>query len=869
MKIINNKKKNIFEFHKKIISFTIMLLFFISGIFVNQNFYKLKVFLGDNLDYLGRTIHTNFFLKEKIKIDINLNNYKKLINAREKAIKQNMLLDKDNPWTKTQILFDNQKFKAEIKLRGSHPSNWENINQLGFKLKLSKDEVFKGFSEFSLQHPAQREYIGEYLFMIALKNADLIYSRSDFYDLLINGNHFGLYYLQESISKELLENNKKKVSVVLGFNKEAHLEKYSNYSRVNENFNDIQLKDGFLIANIDFVKLPENFNSNNNELLRDAITLIENFRNSKLKTSEVFDVDKLAKLMAIKVAFGSGEFDWRDLKLYYNPYNFKFEPIGKEVGAGLLEENQWWTSTPWEMKNKKNDTSQDIFLSRIFSDEIFFEKYIDQLNYLVANKEKFLENLSNDEDYFKNLKKLKINFPRRYKQFSLQTISQNIEILKEYLNTNNFVEINLEEIDQDGFKFTVINSLRFPLEIVGIQFYGIQFSLKDKIKISSRLQSNNPQKILIDIKNNNILENINELDLLKEKINNTSKIQSNIKILYKAEYSSKIHKTNVLKLKSENKEFLAFKKKLIQPLILKNDIFKVIDNNIIFHSGDIYVSENIIIPKNFLLKINEGTNIYLEKDSSIISFSPIEINGTKNNPVKIEHIGSNINENYLLIVDANKTSTIDYLFTKNLSAPKDTSQIISGAINFYNSDVYIKNSVFENNFFGDDHMNIISSNFIIEDVQFLNSHLDAIDLDFSNGKIFKALIKNSGNDSFDFSASQASIEKIFISGSGDKAISVGEKSNIKLKDATIENSKFAFVSKDNSILNVNNAVVNNVNFIGAAYQKKREYGPGILFINKINYSNILESNFLRQPNSEIYFDNVLVDENKEAPYYLF
>ena len=59
--------------------------------------------------------------------------------------------------------------------------------------------------------------------------------------------------------------------------------------------------------------------------------MFENFRKSKSSLEETFDINQLAKLMAIKAIFGAVEFDWRDLKFYYNPITSLLEPIGREV----------------------------------------------------------------------------------------------------------------------------------------------------------------------------------------------------------------------------------------------------------------------------------------------------------------------------------------------------------------------------------------------------------------------------------------------------------------------------------------------------------------------------------------------------------
>ena len=67
-----------------------------------------------------------------------------------------------------------------------------------------------------------------------------------------------------------------------------------------------------------------------------------------------------------------------------------------------------------------------------------------------------------------------------------------------------------------------------------------------------------------------------------------------------------------------------------------------------------------------------------------------------------------------------------------MSAPNQLSGLgLLGSINFYQSDVRIKNSKFSENIIGDDYLNIIRSNFVIKNCIFQDVNSDAIDIDFS------------------------------------------------------------------------------------------------------------------------------------------
>ena len=50
--------------------------------------------------------------------------------------------------------------------------------------------------------------------------------------------------------------------------------------------------------------------------------------------------------MAIKAIFGAQEFDWRDIKFYYNPITSLLEPIGRSSYINNnLNANPWWINS--------------------------------------------------------------------------------------------------------------------------------------------------------------------------------------------------------------------------------------------------------------------------------------------------------------------------------------------------------------------------------------------------------------------------------------------------------------------------------------------------------------------------------------------
>ena len=85
---------------------------------------------------------------------------------------------------------------------------------------------------------------------------------------------------------------------------------------------------------------------------------------------------------------------------------------------------------------------------------------------------------------------------------------------------------------------------------------------------------------------------------------------------------------------------------------------------------------------------------------------------------------------------------------------------------------------------------------------------------------------------------------------GDKGISAGEGSKIRASRIIIKNGEIAFASKDNSFLEINNAILENNKLGFTAFQKKPEFGPGEIIADSIEIKNC-ELNYLIENNSSL------------------
>tara|TARA_B100000575_G_scaffold116144_1_gene92401 strand:+ start:12396 stop:15029 length:2634 start_codon:yes stop_codon:yes gene_type:complete len=865
MKFINKKKikekKNKKSFSNIINRYSIIILIFFLGIWAERFDIKLKIknFTNEITETLASRIYSSFGKgADKLVFDIKYRDYMEILSSREKSIKSFRASEEIHEWVPATMTYKNKKYDIEIKLKGVHSEHWKHPNKWSFKIKLLNENSIHGVRRFSIQKPKTRDFLYEWIFMQVLKEEGLISHRTKYLEAVVNGNNLGIYFFEEQHSKELIENNKRREGPIIGLDKNLWIDEANNLENLTINV----LADSFWRAKIKPVQFKDDKIGTEQEIyLKNAINLFEDFRNSKIKINEAFDVDQLARLMAVKAIFGAIEFDWRDIKFYYNPITSLLEPIGREVhiNKSFNKNNIWWVDTS---DTGVNNSDQKDFLNLLYKDYDFYALYLKELNRL--SQEDYIKKvLEKNNKLFNDYKRLlKYNFPLE-DIFSNKHINSTRDTIRKTINPIQGINAYfIEYKNDDNILISVQNTQRLPVEIKAIEFNDAKKLFLEKPIIIKGKEHKKP------VKNNIINFNCSK----KENINNNiscsnyfikkddkNSISENNKVIFNILGQNNIRQSEILRF--YNSKSADTKNKNINSLDeLENLAILNIDkkNKLIkFQKDKINLDKKIIIPEGYLVSFSAGSEIILSGKGQIISYSPVKIIGEENKPIIFKNESGANYGNGITIINANSKSFIKNANFFGLSSPRiESGEGLLGAINFFRSDVIIENSKFENNL-GEDFLNIISSDFSIKNVTMNRVNFDAIDFDFSNGSIENVSILNSGNDALDFSGSKVNVKNILINNAGDKGISVGEKSNITVENIKLENTNIALASKDLSNLNLDNVEILNSNVAVAAYQKKPEYGPGFASITNISIKDS-KNKFIAVNNSKIKINGEFV-----------
>ncbi|WP_440954682.1 glycosyl hydrolase family 28-related protein [Methanosarcina sp. Mfa9] len=772
---------------------------------------------------LSNILHENYRLpvnyvnglassSEKITIDIKNNDFQKLAYKREVALAEGVLISSDDDYVPAKIHYNDQTVDVKLRLKGDWTDHLIG-DKWSYRIEVKGDDTLFGMKIFSIQDPKTRNYLNEWVFQQALRREEIIAPRYSFIDVTINGKHEGIFALEEHFDKRIIEHSNYREGPIVRFNEAIFWENVLKGTEVSDGeiyfSSDI---DAFQSSKI--MEDPVKF-----EQFIKAKDLLESFRNGNLKTSEVFDIEKLARFFAISDLMGATHGTrWHNCRYYYNPITSKLEPIGFDSGAGFFN----------GLSCMDDSLYYDQYKKTLFEDAAFFEKYVQELERV--SQKVYLDDLFNEQgnELQKNLNIIHRDNPFYY--FPKDVFYKNQLQIDSILNPVKGLNAYFDKNTANGtIVLDVGNIQSMPLEILSVTCNGSTvFGPKEKTNILWGKSTSEPiqyQKIEF---------------ILPDGFIWSDQCAQDLKLNYKILGHSLLRNESVFQWSRISEDFSTID--LIRQVPNAEEFeFLVIDETkktMILNSGAWELNRSLIIPEGYVVQCwaHQPTKLDLRNNATIISYSPIQLFGDANNPIIIT--SSDSTGKGIVVLNADEKSVLSKVVFSNLSAPSHAGWELSGAITFYNSDVDIDRCQFLDNKFGDDMLDLVRSEYTIKNTLFKNTFADALDDDFGKGTIYDSSFINCGNDALDFSGAHLYISRCFVNGTGDKGVSAGESSQLTIDQIEINNCDVAIASKDQSSVNLNDVKISSCNLGFVAYQKKPEFGPARIFVSSVDNDNV-------------------------------
>ena len=730
---------------------------------------------------------------------------------------------------------NNRSLKAKVRLKGDRKIHWANPGRWSFRVK-AKDDTLLGMREFSIQHPVTRNYIYEWLFHEFLKHEGIIGLRYLFVDLYVNGDNKGVYVVEEHFDHRLIENNRRREGPILGFKEDSHDWREASISAYQQ----------------------RSWEEKNPTLLKKAIRSLSTFQKGESALEETIDAGKLATYLAIcdilETPHGSLP---KSVKFYFNPVTELLEPIGfdghfldKGYPALISELNDFrgesglWGYGTWYERIFNQDGENNIG---------FYEAYIREIERLTADGylEGYFEKI--DEELNRNLDFIYSDFPYSdlYSMHPSTGISPFFHFDKTRIyDRRSYVRDRLKLISPLYFKHMVSegnllraiiqNKSTLPVQILDISYEGKLYIPEKEIYLNrtTNHRTSSGEEVVLFLDRNTEAGNINQVGLVRYSIPGKKEISPQ-KLFYTE--ASTLHSRSNGNL--DDFEFI------------RSAGHKAIT----IGPGNLVLEKELVIPQGYHIAVLPGTHIDLVNSARIVAFSPIDIRGKEDDRITIT--SSDQTGKGIAVLNAGEKSYISDVDFSNQTLASDEDWTLTSTLTFYESDVEISNSTFSSNA-AEDVINIIRSDFSIENIVMNDSKSDGIDIDFSNGSISKSSFSNIGNDAIDLSGAIVSLEKIRSDSSGDKGVSIGENSTVVANEIRINKSRIGFAIKDSSYLELKNSSVTDSDIGFVVFRKKHEFLPAKADVWRCASENVSKE-YLLEKESTLILDGTSVEANSQ------
>ncbi len=807
--------------------------------------------------------------EEYFKLMVDSSAFQKLYKNRRKAFANGVLQSTGDDWVKGMVFWNKDVTKVKLRLKGDWLDHLEGF-KWSYRVKVKKNKAWHRLRTFSVQSPISRFGASEWFVHRIYDSLGILTTRYGFVPLSLNGKNLGLYAWEEHFEKQLVEFHRYREGPILRFYEDANWDANRYLAHHKEPANS-DFFDAAVIKPFGESKLMENPGLYRSFIIGQNLLYQYKYR---LKTaSDIFNIDAMAKFYALSdVLMTRHGTIWHNIRYYYNPILCKLEPIAYDcyTETGFLD----WVGRPiygW-IKDEKDGSHEDQYLmSRaLFNDFDFLKLYTGYLERF--SNPSFLKEISSKysdqaEQYdslirmeypemkfdttflFSNARNIRKLLPafKKYVAHRIKT-SQEFEnkpwipdfdtTLEPYF-INHLTYAYVMEQNPDSVLVRIVN------------LYPNKLSLRAFLVGEKRYVLMPPEPVTLPAfrndRNNWVDVWITEKpDYFAVMLPGTSQ-SFELPVYPWPQPDGKDSPWQLLKKQS--------------PFPDADLVERVSGDTVFIKEGKVTLDHKVMIPKGYRVVFSKGTTLDLTRSAAILSYSPVYMHGTKASPVTV--LSSDHSANGFAVLQAGARSRLEYVNFDGLNTFSLKGWNLSGAVTFYESDVDVLNCSFVNNSC-EDALNIVRSDFLVKNSLFDHTYSDAFDSDFSSGLVDSVLFTHVGNDAIDFSGSTITVRNSVVNGAGDKGVSAGEGSHLTVKNMQIEGANIGLASKDLSVLNVEATVVSHCKYGVVLLQKKPEYGPAVMKLDKVKLTGN-QTKFLIEKGSKVITNGrVIMGDRKKV-----
>jgi hypothetical protein len=257
---------------------------------------------------------------ERIDIDIKQLEFEKILADRKRSIEAGVLIRPVD--VKARIRYRGNSIKAKLRLKGELPDHWISRYRMSFRVSLKGRNYVLGFKKFSLHKPASRQHPYDQVYSHLIRQSGGLSAVHDYIHVYVNGEDWGIMNIEEHMSKEFLEKQRVKDSLILKFGNEQRDALSYDRAPGEEPYKYYRLSDPRL-----YIKIYDADKYLADDLQRKRLSWIARQRLRPGNTT-LYDVDSYSRALLLAFAWNDGHpLYFGNSRHYFNPYLLQLEPI--------------------------------------------------------------------------------------------------------------------------------------------------------------------------------------------------------------------------------------------------------------------------------------------------------------------------------------------------------------------------------------------------------------------------------------------------------------------------------------------------------------------------------------------------------------
>ena len=767
--------------------------------------------------------------------DIGFEEYQAMAELREEALQRGILLQDDDDWMPAEIRFQGETIPVRIRLKGDWLDHLGE-NKWSFRVKTRNDAVLLGMRSFSVQSPATRRYLSEWLYLEDLRRADILAPRYSFANVVVNGEDWGIYALEESFSKELLESQGRREGVIVRFDESLFWSRRALFGGLDDRWKFYVDPMATTYESYEFSQVDE-FDTTrvqNDPVLTEqataALGLLRGFQSHQLLPSQVFDAELMGRYLAHTNLWGARHgLTWHNERYYYNPLTSRLEPIG-------------YDAIPLDQRMARfTDLAQ-------YDDLAMMEAYAREV--VRVSQPEYLEELQGayHDEFERYYGALVQEFAPGNLKAPWDVLAERQAILLGALHPPQTVYA-YQGSDDEGptVDVQVGNILRYPVVLrqvqIGDQAVDVQAGWvseggrallhqeAEPAVVLRRVQGAVPEYVTLHV----------PASVVNQLLPAESSLYSNTLQIVTSLFG--MDDQIVVDVQRDYPVLLAAPVLPVHPLVeeaLEQHPFLTVSEQPGFlelRSGTWEVEGDLVLPDGFGLWATRPVTLTFDRQALLFSNGPLLLQGPDDGGI---HLGPKDDHWAGLIVLQAGTDQASILHNVEIRATAGISRdgwVTTGGVTFYESPVVLSDCRLLDSI-AEDTINVLRSKFEFVRSEFGHAASDAFDADFAQGRVEQCAFHDVRGDGIDVSGSVIAVEDVTLLRIYDKGISAGEGSVVDVKNVHAADVGMAIASKDMSHVVAREVSVARAWIAGlAAYLKKMEYGPASIEASRVVFED--------------------------------